>query len=48
VYKLQDWHKLSFEEYIKELEKSKIKLTSTQKFDMKPLFDREKSKALVI
>ncbi|MFA6570508.1 MAG: TaqI-like C-terminal specificity domain-containing protein, partial [Bacteroidota bacterium] len=46
--KLQEWYNLSFEEFVKELEKSKVKLTTTQKFDLKPLFDREQEKALEI
>jgi hypothetical protein len=46
--KLQYWFNLSFEEFIKELEKGKVKLPSTQKFDLKPLFDREQAKAVGI
>ncbi|MBM2816660.1 MAG: methylase [Ignavibacteria bacterium] len=46
--KLQDWYILSFEDFLKELEKAKVKLTATQKFDLNPLFEREKTKALEI
>ncbi len=44
--KLQDWYTLSFDEFIKEFEKAKVKLNTTQKFDIKELFDREKVKAI--
>jgi hypothetical protein len=46
--KLQNWYLLSFEEFTRELEKAKVKLTSTQKFDLKPLFAREQAKLMEI
>ena len=46
--KLENWYELDFFDFIKELEKKKIKLSSSDKFDLKPLFEREKLKALEI
>ncbi len=43
--KLQNWHELSFDGFLTELKKKRVKLSSTDKFDLKPLFDREKAKA---
>jgi hypothetical protein len=46
--KLEEWYTLPFDSFTKELEKLKVKLTSTHKFDLKPLFDREASKQMAI
>ena len=46
--KLEEWYNLPFDSFTKELEKLKVKLTSTQKYDLKPLFDREAAKLLAI
>lgn len=46
--KLEEWYTLPFDNFTKELEKLKVKLTSTQKYDLKPLFDREAAKLLAI
>ncbi|QED23005.1 Eco57I restriction-modification methylase domain-containing protein [Candidatus Deianiraea vastatrix] len=39
---LENWHTLEFADFIKELAKQKVSLSSTDEFDFKPLFDREK------
>ena len=39
---LESWHTLEFADFIKELGKQKVSLFSTDEFDFKPLFDREK------
>ncbi len=39
---LESWHTLEFADFIKELGKQKVSLSSTDEFDFKPLFDREK------
>ncbi|MDP3353102.1 MAG: N-6 DNA methylase [Flavobacteriaceae bacterium] len=44
--KLQDWHLLSFAEFIKELEKKKVKLSLSQKADWETYFLQEAKKAL--
>jgi hypothetical protein len=40
--RLESWHNLEFADFIKELGKQKVSLSSTDEFDFKPLFDREK------
>jgi hypothetical protein len=39
---LESWHTFEFSDFIKELGKQKVKFSSTDEFDFKPLFDREK------
>ena len=39
---LESWHTFEFADFIKELAKQKVKFSSTDEFDFKPLFDREK------
>lgn len=39
---LESWHTLEFADFIKELGKQKVSFSSTDEFDFKPLFDREK------
>lgn len=39
---LESWHTLEFADFIKELGKQKVSLSSTDEYDFKPLFDREK------
>ena len=39
---LENWHTLEFADFIKELGKQKVLLSSTDEYDFKPLFDREK------
>lgn len=39
---LENWHTLEFADFIKELAKQKVSLSSTIEYDFKPLFDREK------
>ena len=46
--KLQDWYKLSYADFIKELTKQKIKLTLSEEAEWADYFDQEKSKALEI
>ena len=46
--KLQDWYNLSYEDFIKELSKQKIKLTLSEEAEWADYFDQEKSKALEI
>lgn len=46
--KLQDWYNLSFAEFLKELEKQKIKLSLTQKSEWEDYFTNEQTKALSI
>ncbi|MGB3452835.1 MAG: N-6 DNA methylase [Moheibacter sp.] len=46
--KLQDWYNLSFAEFLKELEKQKIKLSLTQKSEWEDYFTKEQTKALSI
>jgi hypothetical protein len=46
--KLEEWHSLSFEEFLKELGKSKVKLTMSQKADLEDYFNAELSKAQAI
>ena len=46
--KLQDWYKLSYADFIKELSKQKIKLTLSEEADWADYFEQEKSKALEI
>jgi len=43
--KLQNWHTLSYAEFIKELEKLKIKLTLHQKAEWESYFQQESEKA---
>lgn len=40
---LESWHTLEFTDFIKELGKQKVSLSSTDEYDFKPLFDREKN-----
>jgi len=46
--KLQDWHELSFTDFVKELKKKKIKLSLTQKAEWEDYFlaDQQKATAL--
>jgi type I restriction-modification system DNA methylase subunit len=44
--KLQDWYLLSFAEFIKELEKKKVKLSLSQKAEWEDYFLQESKKAL--
>ena len=46
--KLQDWYKLSYADFIKELTKQKIKLSLSEEAEWADYFDQEKSKALEI
>ena len=46
--KLENWFQLSFNEFLKELEKSKIKLTLSQKAEWEDYFIEESKKALEI
>jgi len=46
--KLQDWYKLSYADFIKELAKQKIKLTLSEEADWADYFEQEKSKAVEI
>ncbi len=46
--KLQDWYLLSFAEFIKELEKKKVKLSLSQKGEWEDYFLQESKKALAL
>ncbi|MBW8333336.1 MAG: Eco57I restriction-modification methylase domain-containing protein [Prolixibacteraceae bacterium] len=46
--KLENWFQISFKEFLKELEKSKIKLTLSQKAEWEDYFHQESNKALAI
>jgi hypothetical protein len=46
--KLQDWYLLSFAEFIKELEKKKVKLSLSQKAEWEDYFLQESKKALAL
>ncbi|MDP3912679.1 MAG: Eco57I restriction-modification methylase domain-containing protein [Bacteroidota bacterium] len=46
--KLENWFQISFKEFLKELEKSKVKLTLTQKAEWEEYFMQESNKALAI
>ena len=46
--KLENWFQLSFNEFLKELEKSKVKLTLSQKAEWEDYFIQESKKALAI
>ena len=46
--KLQDWYLLSFGEFIKELEKKKVKLSLSQKAEWEDYFLQESKKALAL
>ena len=46
--KLENWVQLSFNEFLKELEKSKVKLTLSQKAEWEDYFIQESKKALEI
>ncbi|PJZ46164.1 Eco57I restriction-modification methylase domain-containing protein [Leptospira brenneri] len=46
--KLEDWYKLTFEEFIGELKKKKIELKLDQKAEWMDYFEKEKSKANAI
>lgn len=46
--KLQDWYLLSFGDFIKELEKKKVKLSLSQKAEWEDYFLQESKKALVL
>ena len=43
--KLQDWYKLSYPEFIKELAKKKIKLSLSQEAEWEDYFETESKKA---
>lgn len=43
---LENWHTLEFTDFIKELSKQKVLLSSTDEYDFKHLFDREKKEYL--
>jgi len=44
--KLQDWYKLSYPEFIKELAKKKVKLSLSQEAEWEDYFNQESKKAL--
>ena len=46
--KLENWVQLSFNEFLKELEKSKVKLTLSQKAEWEDYFIQESKRALEI
>ena len=46
--KLENWFQISFNEFLKELEKSKVKLTLSQKAEWEDYFLQESKKALAI
>jgi len=46
--KLQNWHTLSYAEFIKELEKQKVKLTLSQKAEWETYFNQEAENARTI
>jgi len=46
--KLENWFQLSFNEFLKELEKSKVKLTLSQKAEWENYFLKESGKALAV
>jgi hypothetical protein len=46
--KLQDWYLLSYAEFIKELEKKKIKLSLSEEAEWETYFTSEAKKALAI
>ena len=46
--KLQDWYKLSYADFIKELTKQKIKLSLSEEAEWADYFDQEKGRALEI
>ena len=46
--KLQDWYLLSYREFIKELEKKKVKLSLSQKAEWEDYFLQESKKALAL
>jgi hypothetical protein len=46
--KLENWFQISFNEFLKELEKSKVKLTLSQKAEWEDYFIQESKKALAI
>ncbi len=46
--KLENWFQISFKEFLKELEKNKVKLTLSQKADWEDYFIQESNKALAI
>jgi len=46
--KLQDWYLLSFAEFIKEIEKKKVKLSLSQKAEWEDYFLQEQQKALAL
>lgn len=46
--KLQDWYKLYYADFVKELTKQKIKLTLSEEAEWADYFDQEKNKALEI
>jgi len=43
--KLENWFQISFNEFLKELEKSKVKLTLSQKAEWEDYFLQEQQKA---
>ena len=46
--KLQTWHQLTYDDFLKELKKQKIELSLSQKADWEDYFQKEKSKAVEI
>ena len=46
--KLQDWYLLSFDDFIKELNKKKIKLSLSEESEWEEFFNKESMKALEI
>jgi type II restriction/modification system DNA methylase subunit YeeA len=46
--KLQDWYLLTYEEFIKELAKKKIKLSLAQEAEWEEYFTQEAKKALTL
>jgi len=46
--KLQDWYMLTYAEFLKELEKKKVKLTLSQKSEWEDYFTQEATKVLAL
>ena len=46
--KLQDWYKLEFKEFVKELEKAKVKLSLAETSEWMPFFNEQRAKAVAL
>jgi hypothetical protein len=46
--KLQNWHELDFKDFLKELQKAKIKLTLSEEADWMNYFNEQKQKAQIL